>query len=157
MAKILLLLDMPHLWNACRIQYGKYSRLNFKNLIEKSKQKKHDTVVAIAFVAVETGKNSDNLVRKLEESGISVVLRTIDKDAQVDFLGEMKLSFDEFSKDCDFVVLGSGDAKLVSIVVEANASNKKTMLIAFCNTLDKELAAEADDIRLIAKQETTTQ
>jgi hypothetical protein len=157
MSNILLLLDMSNLWNGCRAQFGKRARMNFKVLIDKAKLKKNDAVSSVAFVAVQPDKNQENLIKKLSELDITVVTKTVTDDSPANFCEEMSVVLDETLANADVVVLGSGSKELLPIIKSANAENKKTMVLAFCNTLDKELAEEADDIRLLVKQDTITQ
>jgi uncharacterized LabA/DUF88 family protein len=154
---ILLLLDLQELWNGCRAQFGKRARINFKVLIDKAKLKKADIVSTVAFVALQPDKNQDNLINKLTELGITVVTKRSPEGNVAGFECEMQEQLEKSLGDTDVVVLGSGNKNLVSILTNANAANKKTIVLAFSNTLDKELATEADDIRLLAKQDTITQ
>lgn len=152
MAKVLLLLDMANLWDSCRAQYGKRARVNFKVLIEKSKGRKADTVFSIAFITRVPDKNQDNLGKKLNEMGMNVC--TVEgsehlitcMDAAVEFGGQF-----------DKVVFGTSNPAVKTVVVRANQANKETMLLAFAESLDKELAREADDVKLLSKQDTITQ
>jgi uncharacterized LabA/DUF88 family protein len=154
MANIILLLDMQNLWDGCRSQFGKRARLNFKTIINKARIRKNDKVRTVAFIALQPDKNQESLIKKLQEIDIQTITKVIAPNDVADFSEEMLEVLTNALDESDCIVLGSGNAVLLPVVKIANRANKGTMLIAISSNLDKGLAQEADDIRLLSKQDT---
>jgi uncharacterized LabA/DUF88 family protein len=157
MANVLLLLEMANLWDDCRAQYGKRARVNFEALIAKAKSKKNDSVKAVAFVSCVPDKNQINLIKKLEELGITVVAKQVNADERADFLPEMLDTLEKELAGCEKVVLGSNNDILKGVLERANGAGKETLIVAFTRNLSTELAGEADNIRALGKNETVIQ
>lgn len=157
------IVDIQTLFLASREEYGPLARVDYVKLRSLLKQDTLDITDAVAYILASPYHDDRRFIRFLKKHGYILIRKfaqldiprsTVTDEQEIKFknrswIDSMVWESIKMLPRYDHIYIVSGNGQFCTVVDAAHKNNKKVTVISFKGSLQKELAAMADNVVIL--------